>query len=200
MLGSDPPPPPARQVGQPQPTPPSRHGDQGGGGGGVGEMGFRSIPPPAKQFSSRPVRRGALVVRKKTVKDPPPPAGPTRFLTSLKDEVVICLLGPAVEQALSLIHRSALKWAAAKKSGDICMTHIAFHAQRLLAVRPGAPVVLVVIVLAAQASRPIPQCQTILPHPHIQTHLRRLQLAVAPPTPPPVQPPKDTTEPSAFSK
>ena len=48
-----PPPPPARQEGQPQPKPPSRHGDQGGGGGGVGQMGFRAIPPPAKQSSSR---------------------------------------------------------------------------------------------------------------------------------------------------
>ena len=49
-----PPPPPARQVGQPQPKPPSRHGDQGGGGGGWAN-GLPCHPPPAKQFSSRPV-------------------------------------------------------------------------------------------------------------------------------------------------
>ena len=55
-VGVGPPPPPARQVGQPQPKAPSRHGDQGGGGGGVGQMGFRATPPPpAEQFSSRPV-------------------------------------------------------------------------------------------------------------------------------------------------
>ena len=45
------PPPPARQVGQPQPKPPSRHGRPRRGRGG--QMGFRAIPPPAKQFSSR---------------------------------------------------------------------------------------------------------------------------------------------------
>ena len=41
-----PPPPPARQVGQPQPTPPSQHGDQGGGGG---LEKWASVPsPPCK--------------------------------------------------------------------------------------------------------------------------------------------------------
>ena len=46
---------PARQVGQPQPKPPSRHGDQGGGGGGWAN-GLTCHPPPAKQFSSRHIR------------------------------------------------------------------------------------------------------------------------------------------------
>ena len=54
MLGSDPPA-LARQVGQPQPKPPSRHGDQGGGGGGWANGLPCHPPPPAKQFSSRPV-------------------------------------------------------------------------------------------------------------------------------------------------
>ena len=52
--GRPPPPPLARQVAQPQPKPPSRHGDQGGGGGGWAN-GLPYHPPPAKQFSSRPV-------------------------------------------------------------------------------------------------------------------------------------------------
>ena len=45
---------PARQVGQPQPKPPSRHGDQGGEGGGLANGLPCHPPPPAKQFSSRP--------------------------------------------------------------------------------------------------------------------------------------------------
>ena len=48
------PPPPARQEGQPQPKPPSRHGDQAGGGGGWANGLPCHPPPPAKQFSSRP--------------------------------------------------------------------------------------------------------------------------------------------------
>ena len=46
--GRTPPPPPtARQVGQPQPKPPSRHGDQGGGGGGLGK--WASVPSPPRK-------------------------------------------------------------------------------------------------------------------------------------------------------
>ena len=41
------PPPPARQVGQRQPKPPSRHGDQGGGGGDWAN-GLPCHPPPRK--------------------------------------------------------------------------------------------------------------------------------------------------------
>ena len=55
-LGSPPPPPPARQEGHSQPKPPSWHGNQGGGGGGLGKWASVPIPPPpAKQFSSRPM-------------------------------------------------------------------------------------------------------------------------------------------------
>ena len=54
FVGVGPPPPPARQVGQPQPKPPSQHGDQGGEGGRWAN-GLPCHPPPAKQFSSRPV-------------------------------------------------------------------------------------------------------------------------------------------------
>ena len=46
-VGVGTPPPPARQVGQRQPKPPSRHGDQGGGGGGWAN-GLPCHPPPHK--------------------------------------------------------------------------------------------------------------------------------------------------------
>ena len=60
MLGSTPPP-PARQVGQPKPKPPSRHGDQGGAGG-VGQMGFRAIPPPQSNFLPAPAAADVQVL------------------------------------------------------------------------------------------------------------------------------------------
>ena len=57
MLGSDPPPlPPARQVGQPQPKPPSRHGDQGGGGGGWANEPPCHPPPPPPQSNFLPAQ------------------------------------------------------------------------------------------------------------------------------------------------
>ena len=65
-VGVGPPPPPARQVGQPQPKPPSRHGDQGGGGAGWAN-GLPCHPPPAKQFSSRP--SPTLGLRGSTIKN-----------------------------------------------------------------------------------------------------------------------------------
>ena len=82
MSGSDPPPPPARQVGQLQPTPPSRHGDQGGGGGGVGEMGFRAIPPlqsnflPAKVSKKRFSLRFTKIWEDTVTTGNPPPSPP----------------------------------------------------------------------------------------------------------------------------
>ena len=78
-LLSDPPPPPARQVGQPQPKPPSRHGDQGGGGGGVGQMGFRAIPPPQSKFLPALPRKGRTMVDvlDSPVSDREPGTGPS---------------------------------------------------------------------------------------------------------------------------
>ena len=60
--GRTPPPPLSRQVGQRQPKPPSRHGDQGGGGG-VWANGLPCHPPPAKQFSSRAPRNAPACSR-----------------------------------------------------------------------------------------------------------------------------------------
>ena len=53
MLGSGPPPPRHGRLGSPSPNPPPGTATKEGEGG-VGQMGFRAIPPPAKQFSSRP--------------------------------------------------------------------------------------------------------------------------------------------------
>ena len=42
---------------------------------------------------------------------------------SLKDEFVIRLLGPPLEQALELIHRAAVQWVAAKKRRPVHRVH-----------------------------------------------------------------------------
>ena len=64
------PPPPARQVGQPQPKPPSRHGDQGGGGGGWAN-GLPCHPPPPPQSNFLPAQCESLPQQMTVLHKPP---------------------------------------------------------------------------------------------------------------------------------
>ena len=85
------PPPPARQVGQPQPKPPSRHGDQGGGGA----TGLRERGNDTSRSTGRSGRQNAATRR------------------NMRREDWVTVQGPVKEQQPDgMSHRGGGKWAS----------------------------------------------------------------------------------------